>query len=264
MKKHDKRKRYCILCVQCVMLCFILLIPFQKTHAQWKSQLTLGSAYYSGNIEKFDIRTEGSITRKDSLIEAKVFGKLIYSETNKHKNNEEYSGGIKFDYKPYNKFTPFVLLAAYRNLYKKIELRGSALAGSKYVIYRGLDSLRKVVSDYSISAAMEYNTERYSKYEDAEGNTIEKSPKSKFRLSLRPKIKQYLSKNLYLEHLTFYQPNLKNFSDYMLVSITKLSTKISKKIEFGISYEFNYESKPVSETVEKKDQVVLAKLTIKI
>lgn len=246
------------------LLFISLIFFFNDINAQWNTKLSFGSSYYSGNVDKFDLRADGAVTRKDSLIESKLFGKIIYSESNGVQNNEEYSGGVKFDYKPKNKLTPFILLSLYKNQFKKIDMRLSALAGAKYVIYRGLDSLNKVVSDYSISAAIEYDKDKYTKYTDSEGIEIQKDPKEKMRLSIRPKIKQRLSSNIYFEHITFYQPNMKDFDDYLLNSITSISTKITKKIDFGISYEYDYESKPVSETVKKTNQVILAKLTIKI
>lgn len=245
-----------------IVIISIFLIS-KNTFAQWDTQLGFAASFYTGNVESFNVRTDSQITRKDSIIESKLFGKIIYSETDKKRNNEEYSSGIQFDYKPYNKLTPFILFTTYRNQFKKYDLRLSGLAGAKWVIYKNLDSLKKIQSEYSISVAFVYDHEKYTAQFDTEGTDITPANKQKLRLSVRPKIKQRITENIYLQNTTFYQPNFKNFDDYFIDSETSITTKLHKRVDLGLSYEFHYISKPVNEDVENTDQTILAKLTIK-
>ena len=104
-----------LLLVSCL---FLLLCPGimaqkkEKKKAQWKSKLTLGGSDYSGNVDKFDLRTEGNVTREDSILEFSSFFKATYGEVDSKKNTQEISGGIKFDYMPQHRLSPFLMFSA--------------------------------------------------------------------------------------------------------------------------------------------------------
>jgi hypothetical protein len=45
----------------------------QEKKASWKTKLGLGSYFYTGNTEKFDLVSDFQITRKDTIIESNLF-----------------------------------------------------------------------------------------------------------------------------------------------------------------------------------------------
>jgi hypothetical protein len=103
--------------------------------------------------------------------------------------------------------------------------------------------------------------EKYTQQTTIDGNKMDLPDKSKLRISIRPKIKQRIAPKVFFEHVTFFQPNIRDFSDYYLESVTSINIATSKWIELAFSYEYNYLSQPISDAVKKTDQVLLARLT---
>ncbi len=215
-----------------------LLLCSNSLFAQWKSKLSLSSFMYTGNSNKFDFRSQAGVSHRDSLFEYSTSLKAVYSETNNKPNKEEYSGVLKFDYLPYGEWSPFIAISAYSNQYKAIQLRLSAFAGGKWTFYE----INK--SDYSISAAFQYDHESYTEITQEENDsTYIPDPESKYRISVRPKFEQQIGENIFFKQVTFYQPNLKDFDeDYLIDSSTSLSSKINDIIKMKISYEVEFDS----------------------
>lgn len=218
-------------------------------------KITLGSSYYSGNIERFDFRIGGEMSHADSAYEFNLNLGYLYSETDLKVKNREYNGSVKWDYRPLERFTPFLMVSGYNNTFKGIGWRTSGLVGAKYRIWHTVNS------DYSFSAALQGDLERYAKpgwEEDAM-----KIDSKKVRLSLRPKIRQKLWGNLTLDHVTFYQPAINDFSDYRILARTALSTKITPKVQFGLSYDYEIQTVTPVPGIKKEDHLVMANITVK-
>jgi hypothetical protein len=236
-----------------------LLIPF--TRAQDKSakpalakKISLGTAWYSGNIQRFDFKFGGEMTHVDSAYEFNLNLNFIYSETDLKVKNREYNGSVKWDYRPLDRISPFLMISGYDNTFKGIGLRWSGLVGAKYKIWHTESS------DYSFSAALQGDLERYAMPGWQED--IFAIDKKKVRLSLRPKIKQKIGV-VTLDHVTFFQPALDDFSDYRILSHTALSTKITPQIQFGISYDYELQTVTPVPGIKKEDHTVMANITVK-
>ena len=234
-----------------IALCLVFPVSVQ---AQWKSKVSLGGSYYSGNVNKLDIRSTGGISKASEAFELSSSYKVIYSEANDVQNNQEISGGVKFDYKPKNKFSPFLAVNLYNNEYKGYALRVSSIVGAKYVL------LKNDKASHSISAALQYDAEQYT----ANDEGVIKDPKNLLRLSVRPKLKQKLTESVSISHVTYYRPYLNDFGDYQVDSKTSLSNKLSTKIYLDLSYELKYESKPVKEDAKNADNAVIVSLVFKL
>ncbi len=219
----------------------------QEKKALWKTKLGFGTYFYTGNTEKFDLVSDFQVTRKDTIIESNLFLKGSYGEVEQVQNKQEFTGGVKFDYKPLSAFSPFVVFSFYNNKFKDIELRFSSLLGAKYSFYMTYES------DFSISAAIQYDTERF----------YEATPdKEKLRLSIRPRVKQSIGKNMEFAAILFYQPNVQEFDDYMLIFNTSLEAKLLEKLSLKLTYSYDYESMPVLETIKKTDTSFITSLVL--
>jgi putative salt-induced outer membrane protein YdiY len=231
-----------------------LLMPF-FAHSQWKTALSLGGSYFKGNVNRSDLRFEGSAAHVDTVFEYSTNIKALYGENNKVKSNEEYVGSVKVDYLPANKISPFALASGFKNIYKGIDLRMTGLVGIKYLIYKKQDSLKNLVSNYSVSAAMQYDIEDY--HSDMQKKEIA-------RLSIRPKIQQRLGKGVFFDHITFLRYNVKDFSDYQIDSRTSLTNQLTRKIFLQLSLDYDYQSKPPVATIKKEDMAIMVSLVVKI
>jgi putative salt-induced outer membrane protein YdiY len=108
-------------------------------------------------------------------------------------------------------------------------------------------------SDLSVSAAIQYDTERF----------YEATPdKEKIRLSIRPRVLQSLGKNMEFAAVLFYQPNVKEFDDYMLIFNTSLEAKLLEKLSLKLTYSYDYESMPALETIKKTDTSFITSLVL--
>ncbi len=217
-------------------------------------KITMGTSWFSGNIERFDFRIGGDLSHVDSAYEFNLNLNYLYSETDLRVKNREYNGGVKWDYRPLDRISPFLMVSGYSNTFKGIGLRWSGLIGAKYRIWKTESS------EYSFSAALQGDLERFASAGWQED--IFAIDKKKIRLSLRPKIRQKLGP-ITLDHVTFYQPALDDFSDYRILSRTGLSTKITPNIQFGLSYDYEIQTVTPVPGIKKEDHTVMANVTVK-
>ena len=223
-----------------IFFIFLQLIAFsQEKKNKWDTKLSFGTYYYTGNTEKFDLVSDAVILRKDTVLESLMFFKGAYGEVAEIQNKQEFKGGLKFDYLPYGKLSPFLLVTLYNNKFKDIKVRFSSFLGLKYLYYN------TEKSQFSFSAAYQFDADRY--IDNADMNKL------KSRLSIRPKFKQKIGDNLSFILESYYQPNLSGFDDYIFELNTSLSSKLLSFLSVKFSYNYEYESKPVVETINKLD-----------
>lgn len=231
-------------------LFIILIFSTMQIFGQrkWAYDLGLGTSLNMGNINNCNINNSASVVRNDSILAFDFHYKLLYSSLINKNNigneweetNFEVNGGIKIDYLQYGKFSPFLACEMLTNKYKGYDLKMSGLAGLKYRIY-----VKPSICDYSISAAFVYD------WTDFTDSTV--LPNNNYRISIRPKIKQRLTENLTLLNLTFYQPSVLDFDDYIIHSTTKLQTQITKKMFLDLGFSYEYRSRVPSENYKHHD-----------
>ncbi len=239
-------------------LIIIFLISSTFIFAQkdkWSGEFKLGGSYYKGNINKTDLRSIGKVSHKDSTFEFSTNYKTIYGMNNNVENNREFSSIAKFDWRPYSIISPFIAFSAYNNIYKGYDLKITGIAGSKFTFERPNYI-------YSLSMAGVYSIEKYTIPKDP--NDVKKDDAEKIRLSFRPKVKYQLGPNTFFEHYTFYQPNTKDFSDYIVESKTSISNKLTNVLFLDISFEYEYVSTPPSTDIDEEDVAFIISLIVKL
>ena len=215
---------------------------------KWDFDLGLGSSLNAGNVNNCNINNYASVIRNDSILAFDFHYKLLYSSLINKNNignqweetNFEINGGLKMDYLQYGKYSPFLACEMLTNKYKGYDLKMSGLVGFKYRIY-----VKPAVCDYSISAAFVYD------WTDFTDPTVLLS--NNYRISIRPKIKQRLTENLTLLNLTFYQPSVLDFDDYIIHNTTKIQTKITKKLYLDLGFTYEYRSRVPSDNYKYHD-----------
>lgn len=220
---------------------------FGQQHA-WDFNFGLGTSLNTGNVNSCNINNSASIVRNDSILAFDVQYKLLYSSLinrnnigqNWEETNFEINGGIKLDYLQYGKFSPFLACEMLTNKYKGYNLKMSGLVGFKYRIY-----VRPSLCDYSISAAFVYD---WTKFTDS---TV--LPSNNYRISIRPKIKQRLTENLTLLNLSYFQPSILDFNDYIINTTTKIQTKITRMLYLDLVFTYEYRSRVPSDNYRKHD-----------
>ncbi len=241
-----------------LLLGFIFLAIFSASSqdSKWSGKFSLGGSYYKGNVSKTDIRSDGAVSHRDSTFEFSSDYRTIYGRNGTTENNREFSSTVKFDWLPFAYVFPFLAFENYSNIYKGYDLRLSGLAGAKFKIYK------TKITDISLSAAALYSIEDYTLPKDPKD--VVKPNSELFRLSIRPKIVQKLGENVTFRHTTYYQPNTKDFNDYILESKTTISNKLTNILSMDLTFEYDYVSSPPSSDIVKEDIALIISLIIKL
>ena len=220
-------------------------ISARSSKSKISSNVTFGANLQTGNTEKSGIFATASFASEDSIKEFSANLRYAFGANNGVVNQREYLAGGQCDYHPLARLSPFVRFEFYNNHFRKIAQRYSGLAGLKYRYF-----VYKNSSDYSISAALLFNFEKYT-------SDTELPDTEKMRLSIRPKFKQALMENIHLVAEIYYKPNLADFADYMIYSITTLNFRVNRYIFLRGSYEYEYNSRPATAVVKKTDTLLL-------
>jgi len=219
---------------------------------RWNFELGAGMSQNSGNVDNFSLKNYGELERNDSIISNNFNYKFVYQKEEGKEKNKGFNAGMNLDLFQYGKFSPFVATEIVTNKYKGYDFKISALTGFKYRIFTITN-----VCDYSISLAAVYDNVDYTPEEN-------KLDRQMVRISLRPKIKQKIGDNFYIGHNTFYQPSVKDFSDYIINSTTKLSSKITTKLFLEVGFNYEYRSKLPTEDYEHYDISTEISLKLKL
>ena len=218
------------------------------------TKITLGGNYQTGNTEKSGLSLSALVSAKDSIKEFSLNGRYNYGKDRNVKNVQDYLVGVQYDYHPFATFSPFLRFELYSNEFQKIKQRYSGLLGGKYRIYSSYEE-NKLTSEYSVSAAVLIDYEKYIKEADL-------SDKEKYRLSLRPKMRQEIMKNILLNLELFYQPAISDFHNYLIDGKVSLDFRVNQYIFLKSSYEYKYNSKPATSDVKKQDTLFLMSLGV--
>ena len=224
---------------------------------KWAYDLGLGTSLNTGNVNNCNINNYASVIRNDSILAFDFHYKFLYSSLINRNNignqweetNFEINGGLMLDYLQYGKYSPFLACEMLTNKYKGYNLKMSGLVGFKYRFY-----VKPSFCDYSISAAFVYD---WTDFTDA---TV--LPNNNYRISIRPKVKQRLTENLTLLNLTFYQPSVLDFGDYIIHSTTKLQTKITRMLFLDLAFTYEYRSRVPSEKYKHHD--ILSEVSLRL
>ncbi len=211
---------------------------------KWKYHFGFGGELKDGNVNTVTIRNDGAVERNDSLVALDAGYAIVYGEKDHEVYDKSLAAHLKFDLWQYDRWSPFISTSYLNNKFKGFEYRFSALLGVKYRIYTNPRC------DYSISAA---NVQDFTDYGDR-STSLEQMVS---RLSLRFKMRHRIADNVMLKHTTFWQPSLMKpmssiADDYVISSITTLSTKITRHLSFDVSFDYEYRSL-VPDGVKKQD-----------
>jgi len=206
-------------------------------------------ALFSGNVNKFDATTFNELEYSDSIAEFALNYQFLYGEQANSKYLLEHMASAYYDYHPYNRFSPWTNATFLHNVYKGFDVRFNAAGGIKYYF------THTETQDWSLSAGLLFDHSNFTK--PLENGIVQRANENIFRLSIRPKIKIRLSKTAHLKHVTFYQPEIRDFTNLIAWSQTEFSVKVIKHISMSAMYYYFYNSRPAYNTISRIDQRIL-------
>ena len=237
----------------CLILLTLATVLTASSQNKWKYHLGLGGELKDGNVNIITIRNDGTVERNDSTLAFDGGYAIVYGEKDKEVYDKSLASHVKFDLWQYDRWSPFVSASYLNNKFKGFEYQLSALLGVKYRVFWNSRC------DYSISAAY---VQDYTDY----GNYSISLEKMVSRLSLRFKMRHKIADNVMIKHTTFWQPSLMKplssmADDYVISSITTLSTKITRHLSFDVSFDYEYRSL-VPDGVQKQDIITSISLRV--
>ena len=219
---------------------------------KWNFEFGAGASDNSGNVDNLSIKNNSSVYYEDSTRCFSTSYKFIFQMENGRESNKGINGSLNFDFYKFGNWSTFVATEFVSNHYKGYDFKTSALAGAKYYFHQKRDTC-----EYSISAAIVYDNVNYTDEETYLNKEV-------WRISLRPKIIQRIGSSLMFTFITFYQPAIKNFDDYIINASMHLENKISKHIFLDLSYNYEYRSEIPSDKYKHYDSTTELTLKIKI
>lgn len=206
----------------------------QRGNTDLTSYVTAFSAEYVGDV------TLGSLSLKDSEVKL-AFGHKR-GTVNRALYEDDGNASFLIDIMAHQIFSPFFLSYWAYDSTTSLEKRIQLGAGAKYILGHG----------FSASLACVWEVEDYRH-----------EPQNKqFRWSLRPKYKKTFANGMAVNFMIFYQPLVKDFSDFLIDHQLTLSVPtLIEKLKLTLSWQDKYVSHPPKE-VKNRDSDVYAGLTI--
>lgn len=203
----------------------------------WRSRLELGFNGSSGNSSFGILRTGGSITRvQTEVYEFEVSTLVRYGKNGDRVIADDMRGTTKVDWKPDSDFSPFAFVTASRDRIRKLDLKVNGGAGAKWTFYRGDEVGNK--ASFSLAGILDYEDFRL----DA-GSTAQETDRA-VRWSARFKFDHSFGSGASFGHITFWQPQVSSFGDYIVLMTNSVSTALLSNLSLAIEHEYLHDEVP--------------------
>ncbi len=201
----------------------------------WSSTLEFGFTGASGNTS-FSILSAGASLDRVSgdSFEFEISGRIRRGTNEDVVIANDMQITTKFDWLPESDLSPFVYVTASRDVIRNLDARFVAGGGAKWTFWRG------EASKVSASLAAIVDHENYRLDAGATGPetlTVE-------RWSSRLKFDHTFSSGAAYQHVTFWQPRISGFSDYVLDVSNSLSTRLLSKLSLVIKHSYIHDEIP--------------------
>lgn len=159
-----------------------------------------------------------------------------------------HRASLGFDFRPVERWSPFLFTQAEHDRIKRLDLRLSGGAGAKYTVISDADRER----DLSLSLAMLASYEDYGQEPEA---AVQGSESLRARWSLRLRGQDQIRPGVTARHTTFYQPIVDEMASYLLRSQTGLRVLLTERLALSVEYQWDRDSQP-PENVSPDDRLL--------
>ena len=226
-------------------------------HAQdapdlWRSQLELGFNGSSGNSSFGILRTGGSLSRIETEVyEFEISALVGYGKSEDRVIADDIRSTIKLDWKPTSDFSPFAFVSASRDRIRKLDLKANGGVGAKWTFYRGARDGNK--ASFSLAGILDYED-----FKLPAGSTEAETERTP-RWSARFKFDHAFTSGASFGHVTFWQPKIDGFGDYIIEMSNSISTRLTSSLSLAIQHELLHDEVPPpgAEPRDQKFSVVL-------
>jgi hypothetical protein len=203
---------------------------------RWKLRTGLSASLFYGNREQRILGTRSDLSRADSSVELRADLQMSYGEASTETEARQvfkrlWLGNLSADVRPYAIVSPFVFVTLESNLEKRLHGRYSAGLGARQTL------VRTEKSEASLSVGL--LGERLVPRLDATGAA---NDQSLTRWSLRGKLRQALGDRARVLHTTFWRPDARHGSEFLVQSQTDMEFKATTQLALTLSLLHNYDT----------------------
>jgi putative salt-induced outer membrane protein YdiY len=217
----------------------------------WKASLDFGFNFASGNSSFAALSSGIRLGRRPT--EISEFEWTVGVEYGRNQGvvvEKRLTSGMKYDYLPKRRISPFTFVTAEQDEARKIDLQAFGGAGLKLTLWRS------EAGKASVSGAVVYNYETFTT-----PKLLVTPSERTTRWSARFKGTRKFGPALELDNTTFYQPVFEVISDYNLSSASSITSKATSHLSVFVRHLYRRDSTP-QENVKAVDQRVTAGLRV--
>ncbi len=202
----------------------------------WRAQLEFGFTGASGNTSFSILTGSASLARLHrEIYELDLSGRLRWGRSDGQTIANDVQGTVKFDWHPQDAFSPFVFATGSRDAIRNVDARLLAGGGAKWTFLQTSEQTKMSVS---IAAVIDHEN-----YDLAPGSTAEEII-SVGRWSWRVKYDQDFGEGATFQHVTFWQPRMSEFGDYIVDVSNSLSSPLLSNLSIVITHSYIHEEIP--------------------
>ena len=203
---------------------------------RWSGSTLLNGSLLFGDTEQRVFGAQGSLSRADSLLEFNGSLQTLYGEASLDGGERAvikrlWLGSLTADWRPNDRWSPFVLATVETNLEKRIRSRFNSGVGIKYT------ALKSDAQELSLSVAL--LDERVTP--DAPDANTTRLTRWSNRLSARRKFQN----GTRISHVTFWRPSAAAINKYLIQSNTEVAMGLTQRTALTLSFLNNYDSQAV-------------------
>lgn len=217
----------------------------------WAATVDLAFSGASGNDRTVLLTSGFTLSHlQTERFELEWSGSVRYGKSEGREVARNLKSGVKLDLMPNARWSPFFMVNAERDPFRKLDLRSNSGAGVKYTFWQGDAGVA------SISVAGLHSYEDFTADPD-----LPLEPRQTARWSWRFKGSRDLGERVRIENTTFYQPVWNRGSEYLLNMDSSLRVPMTQRISLTLSHSYARDSMAPA-GVHKDDHLVKAGLTI--
>jgi hypothetical protein len=217
----------------------------------WAAVVDLAFSGASGNDQTVLLTSDFRLSHlRTERFELEWSGSVRYGRSEGREVARNLKSGLKLDLLPEARWSPFALVTAERDPFRKLDLRSNSGAGVKYSFWRA----PKGAASISVAAL--------HSYEDFISTATDPlDPRQSARWSWRFKGERELGPRVRIENVSFYQPVWNRSAEYQLTMESALRVPMSDRIALSLVHAYDRDSM-APEGVKRDNHLLKAGLTI--
>lgn len=207
----------------------------QEAPDPWELALEFGLNGASGNSSFTVLRAGAQASRIQTDEYELDFSAVFRYGTNDDKViANDAKASVKFDWHPEALLSPFVFVDAARDKVRRLDFQANGGVGVKWAF------LTRRRGSASLSLASLFDYQNF----DVQPGSGDAVSEGLVRWSLRFKADRTLGEGTELEHVTFFQPVVDDFGDYVVEITNSLSTEILDNLSLAVEHLYLRDSFP--------------------